>query len=99
MNGKRSDLTFVGPLQSRSPSLQIKKKIDVCATLPLLAPLQRGSCIQKLDMTSARNQPKRRRRPRKSHKQNRDALIQAPVEALSQPHSQDSRLRFKELVR
>ncbi|CAO3658685.1 unnamed protein product [Umbelopsis ramanniana] len=49
-------------------------------------------------MTSARNQPKRRRRPRKSHKQNHDALIQAPVEALSQPHSQDSRLRFKELV-
>jgi hypothetical protein len=98
MNGKDLISLCRARCNPANPAIR-KKKIDVCATLPLLAPLQRGSCIQKLDMTSARNQPKRRRRPRKSHKQNHDALIQAPVEALSQPHSQDSRLRFKELVR
>ncbi|KAH8551163.1 hypothetical protein BGW37DRAFT_52242 [Umbelopsis sp. PMI_123] len=49
-------------------------------------------------MTSPRNQTKRRRRPRKSTKQTPNPSTQISAETSSQPHSQDSRLRFKELV-
>ncbi|KAM3583105.1 hypothetical protein VKS41_004856 [Umbelopsis sp. WA50703] len=48
-------------------------------------------------MTSPRNQTKRRRRPRKALR-NPSQATKPLSESASQPHSQDSRLRFKELV-
>ncbi|KAJ2960931.1 hypothetical protein NQZ79_g3733 [Umbelopsis isabellina] len=48
-------------------------------------------------MTLPRNQTKRRRRPRRTSR-NPNQTSRQLSESASQPHSQDSRLRFKELV-